>query len=82
MSCSKSISHGFGHTMLLRIVLRPSPLGDGTVVDHPIDIEGKLPLLFGFVIDEFVSRFMEAYLAELLQISHEPALFFSSREAA
>jgi hypothetical protein len=76
------ISHGFGYTMLLEIVLRPSPLGDGTVVDYLIDIEGKLPLLFGFVIDEFVSRFMEAYLAELLQISHEPALFLSSREAA
>ncbi len=76
------ISHGFGYTMYLEIVLRPSGLGEGTEVDYLIDIEGTLPLLFGFVIEEFVSRFMEAYLAELLQASHDPALFLSSREAA
>jgi len=76
------ISHGFGYTMHLEIVLRPSPLGDGTEIDYLIDVEGTLPLLFGFVIDEFVSRFMEAYLAELLQVAHDPALFLYSREAA
>lgn len=76
------ISHGFGYTMHLEIVLRRSLLAAGTEVDYLIDIEGKLPLLFGFVIEEFVSRFMEAYLAELIQVCHDPALFLSPREAA
>jgi len=76
------ISHGFGYTMHLEIVLKRSVLSEGTEVDYIFDIEGKLPLLFGFAIEEFVSRFMEAYLAELIQICHDPAVFLSSREAA
>jgi hypothetical protein len=76
------ISHGFGYTMHLEIVLRRASLTEGTEVDYLIDIEGKLPLLFGFVIEEFVSRFMEAYLAELIQVCHDPAVFLTSRDAA
>jgi hypothetical protein len=74
------ISHGFGYTMHLEIVLRKA-MGGGTEVDYRFDIEGKLPLLFGFAIEEFVSRFMEAYLAELIQYAHHPAVFLP-REVA
>jgi hypothetical protein len=64
------LSHGFGYTNHTQIVLKRLPT-TGTEVLYLIDIEGKLPLLFGFVIEEFVARFMESYVPELRRLCGE-----------
>jgi hypothetical protein len=61
------LSHGFGYTNHTQIVLTRMALG-GTEARYLIDIEGTLPLLFGFVIEEFVARFMDAYIPELKRL--------------
>jgi Polyketide cyclase / dehydrase and lipid transport len=76
------ISHGFGYTMHTQIGLTRLQVVPGTEVHYDIDIEGKLPLLFGFAIEEFVSRFMEAHFAELKRLCQVPVIPVSKSEAA
>ena len=72
------LSHGFGYTNHVQVILKLSPTG-GTEVLYLVDIEGKLPLLFGFVIEEFVERFMEVYIPQLKSFCEEPAIKLSEQ---
>ncbi|HTK94686.1 MAG TPA: SRPBCC family protein [Terriglobales bacterium] len=66
------LSHGLGYTMQLQIGLVLTPHG-GTSVHYSIDVLGALPLLFGFLIDDFVVKFMNVYIAELERLLKEDA---------
>ncbi|HSE48750.1 MAG TPA: hypothetical protein VLA96_06030 [Terriglobales bacterium] len=67
------MSHGMGYTNHTQILLEPSrgdaagATGGGTHIQYVIDIEGSLPLP-GSLIDDFVHRFMDAYLPELKKL--------------
>jgi hypothetical protein len=64
------LSHGLGYTMQLEVTLTGSVRG-GTEVHCALDIYGALPLLFGFAIDDFVRKFMSAYMSELERLVAE-----------
>jgi hypothetical protein len=65
------MSHGMGYTNHTQIFLEPG-LAGGTAIKYVIDIEGSLSLP-GSLIDDFVHRFMAAYLPELKRLCQAPS---------
>jgi len=64
------MSHGMGYTNHTQIFLERSLAGGGTHIRYVIDVEGSLPLP-GSLIDDFVHRFMDAYLPELKRLCED-----------
>ena len=71
------LGHGMGYLNQTQVTVKPGVEG-GTEVRFSIDLEGNMALMFGMVIEEFVRRFMEVYIAELtrfcLQRDAEPSV--------
>lgn len=67
------ISHGFGYTNYVQLLFTDAIASGGTEFHVVSDIEGTLPLLFGFVLEDYVARFMEVYLAEVKRLCEPPS---------
>lgn len=63
------MSHGFGYSNHIQLLLRPSPQG-GTTLRVLNLVEGFLPMLFGS-LEEFMQKFVEAWERELRRMCEE-----------
>ena len=65
------MSHGFGYSNHVQLLLRPSPEG-GTTLRIVNLVEGFLPLLFGN-LDRYMEQIVEAWVEEMRRLCAEEA---------